>query len=49
MSQQRPDQSPQSGWLEELIDLIQLLCPSEKCPDEVIVKQVEMIREKRGG
>lgn len=39
MSQQRPEQSPQSHWLEELIGLIRLLCPPEKKPGEATAEQ----------
>src|ERR1700758_3686166 len=47
MSQQRPEQSPQSRWLEELIGLIRLLCPPEKDSDEVTVEQVPAKRRGR--
>jgi hypothetical protein len=29
---QRPRQSPQPGWLEELIGVVRLLCPAQKSP-----------------
>src|SRR2546429_7574280 len=46
MSQQRPGQSLQFRWLEELIGLIQLLCPPEKSPDEVTVEQVPAAKRR---